>query len=280
MQNIVILISGRGSNFEAILRTSREENWESACNARIAAVISNRPQAAGLDIARAAGIEAVAMDHKAYDSREAFEAELADIISRYDPAVIVLAGFMRVLTEGFVSRFEGKILNIHPALLPLFPGLNTHQRAIDAGCRVHGSTVHFVTAVLDGGSIIGQAVVPVLPSDDADALAHRGLVYEHQLYPKCVRAILEGRVRCEDGRTVWPRRGSGRFLFALTTAEYIWLKPSSRSVARLRCRSPARPSALSRPAARSASAPPTSAAARRPAPWAATRRARRRPKSA
>ena len=202
MQNIVILISGRGSNFEAILRTSREENWESACNARIAAVISNRPQAAGLDLARAAGIEAVAMDHKAYDSREAFEAELADIISRYDPAVIVLAGFMRVLTEGFVSRFEGKILNIHPALLPLFPGLNTHQRAIDAGCRVHGSTVHFVTAVLDGGSIIGQAVVPVLPSDDADALAHRGLVYEHQLYPKCVRAILEGRVRCEDGRTV------------------------------------------------------------------------------
>ena len=108
MQNIVILISGRGSNFEAILRTSREENWESACNARIAAVISNRPQAAGLDIARAAGIEAVAMDHKAYDSREAFEAELADIISRYDPAVIVLAGFMRVLTEGFVSRFEGR----------------------------------------------------------------------------------------------------------------------------------------------------------------------------
>ena len=202
MQNIVILISGRGSNFEAILRTSREENWETTCQARIAAVISNRPQAAGLDIARAAGIDAVATDHKAYDSREAFEKDLADVIRRYDPSVIVLAGFMRVLTEGFVSQFEGKILNIHPAILPLFPGLDTHQRAIDAGCRVHGSTVHFVTPVLDGGSIIGQAVVPILPSDDADTLAHRGLVLEHKLYPKCVRAIIEGRVRCEHGRTV------------------------------------------------------------------------------
>lgn len=202
MQNIVILISGRGSNFEAILRTSREENWESQCGARIAAVISNRPQAAGLQIARDAGIDAVAMDHKAYESREAFDAALADVIRRYDPAVIVLAGFMRILTEGFVKEFEGKMLNIHPALLPLFPGLDTHQRCLDAGCRVHGSTVHFVSPVLDGGSIIGQAVVPVLPTDDADALASRGLVYEHQLYPKCVRAVAEGRVKLVDGRTV------------------------------------------------------------------------------
>ena len=202
MQNIVILISGRGSNFEAILRTSREENWESKCGARIAAVISNRPQAAGLQIARDAGVEAVAMDHKAYESREAFDAALAEVIRRYDPAVIVLAGFMRILTEGFVKEFEGKILNIHPALLPLFPGLDTHQRCLDAGCRVHGSTVHFVSPVLDGGSIIGQAVVPVLPTDDADALASRGLVYEHQLYPKCVRAVAEGRVKLVDGRTV------------------------------------------------------------------------------
>lgn len=202
MKNIVILISGRGSNFEAILRTSREENWEAACGARIAAVISNRPQAAGLDIAREAGIEAVAMDHKTYPSREAFDAALAEVVRRYDPAVIVLAGFMRVLTEGFVSQFEGRILNIHPALLPLFPGLDTHARAIEAGCRVHGSTVHFVSAVLDGGAIIGQAVVPVLPSDDPDSLAHRGLVYEHQLYPKCVRALLEERVVLKDGRAV------------------------------------------------------------------------------
>ncbi len=202
MQNIVILISGRGSNFEAILRTSREENWESQCGARIAAVISNRPQAAGLQIARDAGVEAIAMDHKAYESREAFDAALAEVIRRYDPAVIVLAGFMRILTEGFVKEFEGKILNIHPALLPLFPGLDTHQRCLDAGCRVHGSTVHFVSPVLDGGSIIGQAVVPVLPTDDADALASRGLVYEHQLYPKCVRAVAEGRVKLVDGRTV------------------------------------------------------------------------------
>ncbi len=201
MQNIVILISGRGSNFEAILRTSREENWEAQCGARIAAVISNRPQAAGLQIARDAGVEAVPMDHKAYESREAFDAALAEVIRRYDPAVIVLAGFMRILTEGFVKEFEGKILNIHPALLPLFPGLDTHQRCLDAGCRVHGSTVHFVSPVLDGGAIIGQAVVPVLPSDDADALASRGLVYEHQLYPKCVRAVAEGRVKLVDGRT-------------------------------------------------------------------------------
>ena len=201
MQNIVILISGRGSNFEAILRTSREENWEAQCGARIAAVISNRPQAAGLQIARDAGVEAVPMDHKAYESREAFDAALAEVIRRSDPAVIVLAGFMRILTEGFVKEFEGKILNIHPALLPLFPGLDTHQRCLDAGCRVHGSTVHFVSPVLDGGAIIGQAVVPVLPSDDADALASRGLVYEHQLYPKCVRAVAEGRVKLVDGRT-------------------------------------------------------------------------------
>lgn len=201
MQNIVILISGRGSNFEAILRTSREENWEAQCGARIAAVISNRPQAAGLQIARDAGVEAVPMDHKAYESREAFDEALAEVIRRYDPAVIVLAGFMRILTEGFVKEFEGKILNIHPALLPLFPGLDTHQRCLDAGCRVHGSTVHFVSPVLDGGAIIGQAVVPVLPSDDADALASRGLVYEHQLYPKCVRAVAEGRVKLVDGRT-------------------------------------------------------------------------------
>ena len=198
MKNIVVLISGRGSNFEAILRASREENWE-ADGLRIAAVISNRPEALGLVKAREAGIETVALDHKAYPTREAFEEKLAEAVDRYDPAVIVLAGFMRILTEGFVNRYEGRILNIHPALLPLFPGLDTHRRAIEAGCRVHGSTVHFVSAVLDGGAIIGQSVVKILPSDTPETLAARLLPFEHKIYPRCVRAVALGEVRLEDG---------------------------------------------------------------------------------
>ena len=202
MKNIVILISGRGSNFEAILRTAREEDWLTNCGARIAAVISNCPDAKGLETARDNGTEAVAIDHKAFPSREAFDEALAGKVASFNPVVVVLAGFMRILTEGFVRRFEGRLLNIHPAILPLFPGLDTHQRAIDAGCRVHGSTVHFVSPVLDGGAIIGQAIVPILPSDDADTLAHRGLVYEHQLYPRCVRALIEGRIRLENGKCV------------------------------------------------------------------------------
>ncbi len=202
MKNIVILISGRGSNFEAILKTSREEKWEETVGARIAAVISNRPDAKGLETARREGIEARALDHKAFDSREAFDRALGELVDSYSPDLIVLAGFMRILTEEFVTPREGKILNIHPALLPLFKGLDTHQRAIDAGVRVHGSTVHFVSAALDGGAIIGQAVVPVLPSDDEDSLAHRGLVLEHVLYPKVCRAVLEERVKLVNGKAV------------------------------------------------------------------------------
>ncbi len=202
MKNIVILLSGRGSNFEAILRKSREENWASQYGLQIRAVISNRPEAPGLARARAEGLEALAIDHKAFASREDFDAALAEAISRYEPDVIVLAGFMRILTEGFVKRFEGKILNIHPAILPLFPGLETHRRAIEAGCRVHGSTVHFVSAVLDGGAIIGQSVVPILASDTPETLAARLLPYEHALYPKCVRAVALGEVRLENGRAV------------------------------------------------------------------------------
>lgn len=201
MKNIVILLSGRGSNFEAILRTARAENWEAA-GLRIAAVISNRPEAKGLATARAEGLETVALDHKAFPTREAFDEALAKCIEPFAPDVIVLAGFMRILTPGFVSRWEGKILNIHPALLPLFPGLDTHRRCIEAGCRVHGSTVHFVSAVLDGGAIIGQSVVPVLASDTPETLAARLLPYEHRVYPKCVRAVAEGRVRLENGRAV------------------------------------------------------------------------------
>lgn len=202
MKNIVILISGRGSNFEAILERSRAERWAETIGADIRAVISNRPEAKGLVTARNNGIEAVALDHKTFASREEFDKALGDLVASYEPDLVVLAGFMRVLTPVFTDRFEGRMLNIHPALLPLFPGLHTHERAIEAGCRVHGSTVHFVSSVLDGGAIIGQAVVPVLPSDDADRLAARGLVLEHRLYPKCVRALVEGRVRLENGRTV------------------------------------------------------------------------------
>ena len=202
MKNIVILLSGRGSNFEAILKTSRAEDWEGRFGLKIRAVISNRPEAAGLARAKAEGLEAIAIDHKAFPSREAFDEALAASIEPFEPDVIVLAGFMRILTEGFVKRFEGKILNIHPALLPLFPGLDTHKRAIEAGCRVHGSTVHFVSPVLDGGAIIGQSVVPILASDTPEALAARLLPFEHALYPKCVRAVALGAVQLVDGRAV------------------------------------------------------------------------------
>ena len=202
MKNIVILISGRGSNFEAILERSRAERWAETIGADIRAVISNRPEAKGLVTARNNGIEAVALDHKTFASREEFDKALGDLVASYEPDLVVLAGFMRVLTPVFTDRFEGRMLNIHPALLPLFPGLHTHERAIEAGCRVHGSTVHFVSSVLDGGAIIGQAVVPVLPTDPPDTLADRGLVLEHKLYPAVVKAFLEGRVRQESGRAV------------------------------------------------------------------------------
>lgn len=202
MKNIVILISGRGSNFEAILERSRAERWAETIGAEIRAVISNRPEAKGLVTAKRNGIEAVALDHKTFASREEFDKALGDLVESYSPDLVVLAGFMRVLTPVFTDRFEGRMLNIHPALLPLFPGLHTHERAIEAGCRVHGSTVHFVSSVLDGGAIIGQAVVPVLPSDTPDTLADRGLVLEHKLYPAVVKAFLEGRVRLEEGRAV------------------------------------------------------------------------------
>ncbi len=200
-KNIVVLISGRGSNFVSIAEAARKENW-AAEGIEIACVISNRPQAAGLARASEMGIHTEVVDHKLFDTREAFEDALMAIIDTYDPAVIVLAGFMRVLTNHFVSRYPGRILNIHPALLPLFKGLDTHARAIEAGVRVHGCTVHFVSPELDSGAIIGQAVVPVLPGDDPDALAHRGLKLEHILYPRAVHAVATGAVRLADGRAV------------------------------------------------------------------------------
>ena len=191
MKNIVILISGGGSNMAAIVRTAQRERWADTLGARVVAVISNRPGAAGLGLARELGGGAAeTLDHKAFDSREAFDAALAERIDQHAPALVVLAGFMRILTPGFVAHYAGRLVNIHPSLLPAFPGLHTHQRAIDAGCRFAGVTVHQVTAELDHGPILGQAVVPVLPGDTADTLAARTITQEHILYPRAVAELL------------------------------------------------------------------------------------------
>ncbi len=167
--------------------------------ARIAAVVSNRPDAKGLDYARSRGILTEVVDHKAFASRDAFDAALGAAIDRHAPDLVVLAGFMRVLTEGFVRRYDGRLLNIHPSLLPSFPGLRTHERALEAGVKIHGATVHFVTADLDHGPIVVQAAVPVLAGDDADALAARVLRQEHVIYPRAVRWFLEDRLAIADG---------------------------------------------------------------------------------
>lgn len=167
---------------------------------RIAAVISNRPDARGLETAAAQGVPTAVVDHKAYAGREAFDAALAECIDGYAPDLVVLAGFMRILTEGFVRHFEGRLLNIHPSLLPSFPGLHTHQRALDEGVRIHGCTVHFVTPALDHGPVVVQAAVPVLDGDDESTLAARVLEQEHVVYPLAVRWFAEGRLRLDGGR--------------------------------------------------------------------------------
>jgi phosphoribosylglycinamide formyltransferase-1 len=200
VKNIVILISGRGSNMEAIVRSAQAEQWESVLQARIAGVISNRPNAAGLAIARDLGVPTLALDHKPYATREAFDAALAQAIDAWQPDLVLLAGFMRVLTAGFVSRYAGRLMNIHPSLLPSFAGLDTHQRALDTGVKIHGSTVHFVTPDLDDGPIIIQAAVPVLAQDDASTLATRVLQQEHRIYPLAVRWFVEGQLQVEQGR--------------------------------------------------------------------------------
>ncbi len=204
MKNIVCLISGRGSNLAAILQAQQQERWDLDPGLRVAAVLSNRPQAGGLALARAAGVEALVIDHTLHPTREAFEAELARAIDRHQPALVVLAGFLRVLTPGFVARYEGRLVNIHPSLLPAFPGLDTHARALAAGVRVHGATVHFVSSELDAGPIIGQAVVPVLDDDDEERLAARVLAQEHRLLPRCLRLVAAGRIRLEQGRVRAP----------------------------------------------------------------------------
>ncbi|MBA3592992.1 MAG: phosphoribosylglycinamide formyltransferase [Pseudomonadota bacterium] len=190
-KNIVILISGSGSNMAAIVQTAQQQGWQEQFGATVAAVISNRPDAAGLQLAQSLGVAAQALDHRAFESREAFDAALMQLIDGHQPALVVLAGFMRILTPGFVGHYAGRLINIHPSLLPAFPGLNTHQRAIDAGCAQAGCTVHQVTAELDHGPILAQAVVPVLPGDTADTLAARVLIEEHRLYPLAVRRWLQ-----------------------------------------------------------------------------------------
>jgi phosphoribosylglycinamide formyltransferase-1 len=190
MRNIVILISGSGSNMAAIVRAAEQGRWAERLNARVAAVLSNRADAQGLAFAHEHGIATQVLDHKAFASREAFDAALMAEIDRYAPDLVVLAGFMRILTPGFVAHFAGRLLNIHPSLLPAFAGLNTHLRAIDAGCRFAGATVHQVTAELDHGAILAQAVVPVLPHDTAESLAARVLTQEHLIYPQAVAEFL------------------------------------------------------------------------------------------
>ena len=190
MKNIVILISGEGSNMAAIVGAAQREGWGERLDARVAAVISNKAAARGLVFARGQGIATDVVEHTAHPTREAFDAALAAAIDRHAPALVVLAGFMRILTPGFVARYEGRLLNIHPSLLPAFPGLHTHQRAIDAGCRVAGATVHQVTAELDHGPILAQAVVPLLPHDTPDALAARVRTQEHLIYPRAIAQFL------------------------------------------------------------------------------------------
>jgi phosphoribosylglycinamide formyltransferase 1 len=196
MKAIVILISGRGSNMRSLVQACEAQAW----NARIAAVISNRPDAPGLEYARERGIATRVVNHRDFATREAFDAALGEAIAGYAPDIVALAGFMRILGAGFVQRFAGRLLNIHPSLLPAFTGLQTHRRAIEAGCKLAGASVHFVTTELDHGPIVAQAVVPVLPGDTEEALARRVLAREHVLYPLAVGWLVRDLLRIENGR--------------------------------------------------------------------------------
>jgi phosphoribosylglycinamide formyltransferase 1 len=190
MKNIVILISGGGSNMRAIVQAAAAQKWRETLGAQVVAVISNKASAGGLAFAQEQGIATCVLDHKAFSDREAFDAALASEIDRHQPALVVLAGFMRILTPGFVAHYAGRLLNIHPSLLPAFPGLHTHQRAIEAGCQFAGATVHEVTAELDHGPILAQAAVPVLPGDTEETLAARVLTQEHIIYPTAIAQAL------------------------------------------------------------------------------------------
>lgn len=198
MKSIVILISGRGSNMIALLDAIAQ--WP--VPVRVAGVLSNRPDATGLEVAAKRGIPTRVIDHQAFSGREAFDEAMMAVIDELSPDLVVLAGFMRILTDGFVRHFEGRLINIHPSLLPSFPGLHTHRQALEAGVRVHGCTVHFVTPDLDHGPIIVQAAMPVLPNDTEQSLAERLLSYEHKIYPLAVRWFVEERLTIENGRVI------------------------------------------------------------------------------
>ena len=194
MKNIVILISGAGSNMEAIIRAAKAQNWEKHLQAKVAAVISNRPSAKGLALAQQHGVATQVVDHTAFASatnpRESFDEALIKEIEQHVPALVVLAGFMRILTPKFVAHYGGRLVNIHPSLLPAFPGLHTHHRAIEAGCKFAGATVHQVSTELDHGHILAQAIVPVMEGDTAEGLAARVLTQEHLIYPTTIAKLL------------------------------------------------------------------------------------------
>lgn len=198
-QRVAVLISGRGSNMGALLNAASDP----AFPGEIVAVFSNKPSAAGLETARAAGIHAEAVDQKLFASRQDHEAALVERLDAVRPDVVCLAGYMRLLSANFVEHFRGRMINIHPSLLPLFPGLHTHERALEAGVRVHGCTVHFVTEDMDEGPIIAQAAIPIRADDTPDSLADRLLAAEHRLYPHALRLVLEGAVRMEGNRAVF-----------------------------------------------------------------------------
>ncbi|MEK8048759.1 phosphoribosylglycinamide formyltransferase [Ideonella sp. DXS22W] len=208
MKRIVILISGRGSNMEAIVQRCAAEGWP----AQVAAVIANRPGASGLAFAAGHGIATTVVDHTAHASREAFDAALAAAIDAHAPDLVVLAGFMRILGDAFVQRYAGRLLNIHPSLLPAFAGLHTHRRAIEAGCKLAGATVHFVTPALDHGPIVAQAAVPVQPDDTPEALAARVLAVEHVIYPQAVRWFVSDELQVDTAGVVRHRGGASQLL--------------------------------------------------------------------
>lgn len=207
MKRIVILLSGRGSNMQAIVERCGSEAWP----ASVVAVLSNKADAYGLTWAAQRGISTAALDHKAFGSREDFDSALAGLIDAYRPDLVVLAGFMRILSAGFVAHYAGRLLNVHPSLLPAFTGLHTHRRAIEAGCKLAGATVHLVTLELDHGPIVAQAVVPVLAGDDEHTLAARVLVREHELYPLAVRWFVEDQLVLEHG-VVHHRQGISQLM--------------------------------------------------------------------
>jgi phosphoribosylglycinamide formyltransferase-1 len=194
MRNIVILISGSGTNMAAIVRASLKEDWAPRYGARVAAVVSNKAGIPGIALAQELGLDTHVVDHSAYADREAFDHALAEVIDRYEtlgaPSLVVLAGFMRILSAGFVEKYADRLVNIHPSLLPAFGGLHTHQRALEAGCKFAGATVHLVTPELDHGPILEQAVVPVVPGDTAETLAARVLTQEHRIYPRAISSLL------------------------------------------------------------------------------------------